>query len=50
MAGQTILSWYPQEIKLAVDRGRIVPLLALKYRICVEEGIHDVNASEMGVL
>ncbi len=50
MGGQTILLWQPDEIKLAVNRGRIIPLLAFKYRMCVEEGISDADASEIGVL
>ncbi len=50
MGGQTILLWQPDEIKLAIDRGRIIPLLAFKYRMYVEEGTHDANAFEMGVL
>ena len=50
LGSQTILLWYPQEIKLAVEKGRIVPLLEVKYRLCVEEGTPGVNVAFMGVL
>jgi hypothetical protein len=50
LGSQTILLWHPEEIGLAVERGRIVPLLEVKYRVCVEDGIHDVNTAFLGVL
>jgi hypothetical protein len=50
LGSQTILLWYPQEIKLAVDKGRIVPLLEFKYRYCVEEGVPDLDTTSLGVL
>jgi hypothetical protein len=50
LGNQTILLWYYEEIKLAVDKGRIVPLLEAKYRVCVEDGIHDLNTVNLGVL
>jgi hypothetical protein len=46
---QTILLWYPGEIRLAIDRKRIVPLLEFKYGLCVEEGTPDTDTAEMGV-
>jgi hypothetical protein len=50
LGGQTILLWHPGEISLALTKERIVPLLAAKYRACVESGIHDANTEYMGVL
>jgi hypothetical protein len=50
LGSQTILLWHPEEINLAVDNGRIIPLLEVKYRACVEDGIHDVNTAVLGVL
>ncbi len=50
LGSQTILLWYPEEIKLALDKERIVPLLQFKYRRCVEEGDPDVDSTIMGVL
>jgi hypothetical protein len=50
LGSQTILLWQPREIKLAVEKGRIVPLLEVKYRLCVEEGIPDADTADLGVL
>jgi len=50
LGSQTILLWYYDEIKLAVDKGRIIPLLEAKYRACVEEGVHDMNTATEGIL
>jgi Restriction endonuclease len=47
---QTILLWFPGELRLAIDRQRIVPLLEFKYGVCVEEGIHAADTAERGVL
>jgi hypothetical protein len=51
LGAQTILLWHPEEIELAVTKGRIIPLLAAKFKACFEEGLHDINsASLMGIL
>jgi hypothetical protein len=50
LGGQTILLWHPGEITLALNEERIVPLLAAKYRACVESGIHDANTEHMGAI
>ncbi len=47
---QTILLWFPGELRLAIDRKRIVPLLEFEYGLCVEEGFHDTDTADMGVL
>jgi hypothetical protein len=46
---QTILLWFPGELRLAIARERIVPLLEFKYGLCVEEGFHDVDMAEREV-
>jgi hypothetical protein len=50
LGNQTILLWHPEEIDLIVAKGRIVPLLETKYRLCIEEGVHDVNTALSGIL
>jgi hypothetical protein len=50
LGGQIILLWHPEEITLALTKEQIVPLLAAKYRACVESGIHDANTVYMRVL
>jgi hypothetical protein len=50
LGSQTILLWHPEEIELAVKKGRIVPLLEAKYRACVETGLHIANTTYMGIL
>ena len=50
LGNQTILLWHPGEIRLAIDRQRIVPLLEFKYGYYVEVGFPDVNTVNMGVL
>jgi hypothetical protein len=50
LGSQTILLWHPQEIKLALEKGRIIPLLEAKYRVCIEDGIHDADTSLLGIL
>lgn len=50
LGSQAILLWHPEEIELAVQKQRIVPLLEVKYRARVEDGIHDANAAFLGVL
>jgi hypothetical protein len=47
---QTILLWHSQEIQLALETERIVPLLEAKYRLCMEEGIHDVDLALSEIL
>lgn len=49
LGSQTILLWHPGEIRLALEHGRIVPLLEAKYRACVEEGVHDADTTDFGV-
>jgi hypothetical protein len=43
---QTILLWFPGELRLAIARERIVPLLEFKYGLCVEEGAPDADITE----
>jgi hypothetical protein len=50
LGGQTILLWHPQEVELAVTKRKIIPLLEAKYRACVEDGIHDVDTTLLGIL
>jgi len=50
LGSQTILLWHPEEIELAVNKRRIVPLLEAKYRACVETGLHIANTTYMGIL
>jgi hypothetical protein len=50
LSGQTILLWHPEEIKQALDRRGIVSVLEDKYRVCVEEGVHDINTAIREVL
>jgi len=50
LGSQTILLWHPEEIELAVQGNRIVPLLEAKYRICVEDGLHSSNTAFLGGL
>jgi Restriction endonuclease len=50
LGSQTILLWHPEEIDLAVQKQRIVPLLEVKYRARVEDGIHDANTAFLGVI
>jgi hypothetical protein len=50
LGSQTILLWHPEEIKFVVEKGRNLPLLEAKYRVCVEDGIHDLNTSFLGIL
>jgi hypothetical protein len=50
LGAQTILLWHPDEVELAVSKNRIVPLLEAKFIACVEEGIHDINTTMLGIL
>jgi hypothetical protein len=50
LGSQAILLWHPEELELAVRKGRIVPLLEAKYRACVETGIHNANTTLMGIM
>ena len=50
LGSQAILLWHPEEIEPAVQKRRIVPLLEVKYRARVEDGIHDANTAFLGVL
>jgi len=50
LGNQAILLWHPEELVLALQKKRIVPLLELKYRARVEDGIHDANTAFLGAL
>ena len=50
LGSHTILLWHPQEVDLAIQRKQILPLLKFKYTACVEDGIHDADATTPGIL
>lgn len=50
LGAQTILLWHPEEIELAVTKKRITPLLEAKFKACVEDGLHDIDTTAMGII
>ncbi len=46
---QTILLWSGEEMKYALEQGRMCALLLLKYRVCVEDGLPDYDVRERDI-